>query len=251
MKFSPDNQHAGPSRFDDIDVILQSLLFTTSDGTRYQKEGNKTVPLLIVKMFPDGGTEAFEQFFSCGDLENFKPSSDGETLEAVSDKAKEWGGIKKDCKAAIFLASLVQSGIPGEKLDSGKISDLAGIKCHVVNVAYKAVSGGKPTQAMTVNRIISVPWASNGAAAKLNGGATFGDSDLAKLAVDALMLKGSGMKKNELAQVMLSVVPGDAKASGGKSAKMWAVDRVVSDEFLKAQSRLHVNPEGLVEVIPF
>lgn len=257
ISFAPETYSEGGGGFDDIDVTLSTLKFQTSEGTRYDKAGQKTAPLLIVRMIPDGRSEAeaFEQYFSCGDLEHWMPSLDGETLVPKSAKAKESGSINKNCNAAIFLSSLVIAGVPSTKLASEKISDLAGIKCHIIKSKrpkdnLKRDNGANEPMVLTVSRIISVPWgAVEQNVTTQHNSTAFGDPQLAEEVKKKLKEHGP-LQKHQLSAMMLQAVPADAKTADGKPARPWAVQRVSEDDFLSNQAAWKYE-NGTAEVIPF
>lgn len=252
---------------DDVDVQFLALRFGTSTGTPYDKPGNKVVPLLIVDMLPEGTTDVHQQYFSCGDLEHWAPTADGETLAPQSDKARTWGGIRKDCNAAMFLASLVTAGVPPERLASEKVSDLAGIKAHVVSTKRPAVKGStaKTDKAgnviepsvLTVNRLISVPWgavqsatvpsvatsaaAQHKPATPINGnGGVFDDTALSLMVVQLLGdAPNKSLAKMQLMQHAFKaanggMVPADSKDPDGKPARTTIPNRVTNDAFLSS-----------------
>lgn len=267
ISLAPETYTEGSGGFlDDADVQFLALKFRTSEGTPYDKAGSKVVPLLQVDMLPDGTDEVRTQYYSCGDLAQWAPSANGETLEPQSDKAKESGGINKTSNAAMFLLSLVQSGMPGSKLASERISDLAGIKAHVVVTKrpkdnIKRAEGAKEPTVLTVNRIISMPdgtapvaqAASNvplAVAAKQHdvakqvatgNGGVFDDASLAMLAMTVLQAApGGSLKKIQLMQEVHKAsaggaIPADAKDPDGKPARSTAPQRVYADAFLQAQ----------------
>ena len=251
----------GGGFLDDVDVQFLSLKFRTSEGTPYDKAGRKIVPLLQVDLLPEGTEDVRSQFYSCGDMANWAPSPDGETLVAQSAKAKESGGIGKSCNAAMFLLSLVQAGVPNAKLSSEKISDLVGIKAHMVLTKrpkdnIKRDEGAKEPQVLTVSKLISVPW-ENGATAPqtvaavaaapakrepatLNNG-VFDDEALGTLARQILAENSGTMKKMALMQEVYKAatagaIPEVAKDPEGKPARTTVPQRMLSDAFLQSQS---------------
>ena len=262
----------GGGLLDDVDVQFLALKFITSEGTPYDKGDKKLFPLLQVDMLPEGTQEVHTQYFSCGSLDRFAPSANGETLDTIrdgkrltSEEAKDQPGISKSCNAAIFLTSLVQAGVPGTKLASDKISDLVGIKCHVVRTKRDKVRGAKESdrdpQVLTVSRLISTPWggAHNAASSPavttakevaastpaqtyqpVSSNGSFGDAELGILAMQVLQNHGGSLKKMQLMQEVYKAavggaVPADAKDGDGKLARTTLPQKVMNDAFLASQ----------------
>lgn len=260
----------GGGLLDDVDVQFLALRFRTSEGTPYDKPGSKVAPLLQVDMLPDGTEEVHSQYYSCGDLANIGPSGDGETLVAKTEKG---GSINKNCNAAMFLTSLVVAGLESQRLNTERISALAGIKAHVVRTKREkikgkgAVEGQADPTVLTVSRIISTPWGAPQSTApiarvfgeqkphaqvvkelkqevaKINAqanGNVFDDSALAMLAVEVLAANGNSMSKlkmmfevNKLAQG--GRVPLESKDPEGKPARSTISQRAFGDAFLTSQ----------------
>lgn len=268
ISLAPEKFVEGGGGFlDDVDVTFLALKFITSEGTPYEKADKKSVPLLKIDMLPDGTQDVQTQYFSCGQLDQWAPSPDGETLIPQSDRAREAGSINKSCNAALFLISLHQAGVPPSVLDSEKVSDLAGIKAHLVrnkrNDNIKRAAGEKEPTVLTVSRIISTPWGgatpaatspaqatakaiASGAGATTAvqrvqiGNGVFGDNELAMLAMAVLSEHGGTLKKLVLIQevykaAVAGAVSSDAKDPSGGPARLSLNQRLYNDTFLQSQ----------------
>lgn len=267
ISLAPETYTEGGSLLDDVDVTLISLKFVTWD---YGKADQKSAPFLKVDMQPDGTADIHSEYMRCGDLEHWAPSADGDTIEPQSPKARESGGINKGTNLALFLMSLVQSGVPSTKLAEGKVSALAGIRCHVLRVKQPKRSSdkadAKQPMVLTVSKLISTPWdgavpqqplspvhavaAKTAANAAGNGAAKFepivgpggvvGDGELAMLVVSLLTARGGSMKRMEVMQEVFKAasagaIPLDAKDAEGKPARTTAPAKVHSEAFLGSQ----------------
>lgn len=145
---------------DDADVEITDAAFCTWD---YMGKAPVSLALGVemteINAGPDGVRKKHEQYYSAGDLQYFKPSADGASIEPVSDKT----AMNSNTNAAQFIASLVKAGVPGSSFESGSIKGIVGLKCHVNRVAQPkragltqpAKDGEREKTVLLVSRLLS------------------------------------------------------------------------------------------------
>lgn len=155
VSINPADAVQGGGLFDDVDVTLTAVRVALWD---YNGSIQTPVPALKVTMLGEGGNE-FTQFYSAGDQKNFVPSDDQRHFVPVGKSS----GLNDSSNAYAFLASLINSGFPADKVKDD-VSVFDGTLCHVGNVPQKVRKGlaappdGKPKMVLVVDKIHKLPW---------------------------------------------------------------------------------------------
>jgi hypothetical protein len=159
ISLKPSDQQSG-GILDDVDVVIQSALFTTFD---YNGQTEPGLSLKVIFVEKDG--KETEQHFSAGKLEHMVPTADGRGVEAAVGSNKT--GLNDNCNAALFLKSIVDMGFPEDKIDEAGSSTevFEGTNVHLNAVAQKKRAGlaahdDKVRTILLVTKINEFPWES-------------------------------------------------------------------------------------------
>lgn len=145
---------------DDADVQVTDIQFCIWNyGGKYPD--SLALGVEFTELYPqqDGTFKKHEQYYSAGDLQYFRPSADGSTLEPVGDKT----AMNSNTNAAQFLGSVVKAGFPAAQFEAGSCKVLKLLKVHVNRVAQpkragltpKAGDSDKEKTVLLVSRILA------------------------------------------------------------------------------------------------
>lgn len=169
ISLAPSTFVEGGGLVGDVDVEVTDAQFVMFD---YNGTIAVPVPALGLSLKEINGEKTHDQYFSCGDAEQFAPSSDGSSLIPTGDRTS----INTSSKAAMFLISMVNAGVPETLLASGNIKDIIGLRVHVIRVASPKRAGltnqKEGATDLTVSKLIALPGETVKAPAKTGLGAT-------------------------------------------------------------------------------
>lgn len=102
--------------------------------------------------FEDETGESREQFYSAGSLDAFRPNKKKTALEAVGTRSQ----LNKQCTLYKFLESLVEGGLPENRLDSDDITSVVGTTFLCVN-APAPTDNNKDRTLLLCDSVVSLP----------------------------------------------------------------------------------------------
>lgn len=181
----------------DRNLLWKECRFANFDYTK--KDGTVVASTISAKIVyqDDDGTE-YTQHYSAGDPERFQPSTDGKTLEALSESAN----LSKSSNYYILMNALINAGFPENRLGED-ISVLDGLYTHNIGLpepkrsglVREATEGARERVISVPDSIIKLPWENKGKAAPAKAKATAapteedaGDADADALAMVTEML---------------------------------------------------------------
>lgn len=135
LSLKPKDAETGGGLLDDLDVVISKCRFGLWD---YNGAIPQPIFALGVTFKDDDGNEAV-QWYSAGKTEHHIPTDDGRKAQAVGKEAK---GLHESTNAMLFIASLVNSGFPEDKIGDD-VSVFEGTRVHV-NRVPKPKSGFAP-----------------------------------------------------------------------------------------------------------
>lgn len=177
VSLDPDSFPEGGGLLDNVDVVWKNPRFEMWD---YAGKG-PSIPTLAIDLETDEG-EPVTQYWSAGNAEDFKPSTNGMKLVPIGASS----GPTKSTNLHHLLKSLKEAGFPKEKMVAGTVDVYEGLKCHMVRVKTDR-KGLPPTgkkfepTVLVVDAIISLPGEEKG------GGKTKGGDDVEDKAVAVVM----------------------------------------------------------------
>lgn len=150
ISLAPSTFATGGGLLDDADVEIMDAAFLLWDYNGSQPQGPALGVTMRVleggkhkvaedKVKFESGFEDHDQYYTAGKIEFFVPNEDGTGLVPAGDKT----AITQSCNTAVFLASLVNVGLPESVLASGNIKDLIGTRLHVNRIEQEARKQGK------------------------------------------------------------------------------------------------------------
>jgi hypothetical protein len=152
VSLKPSDAIAGGGGLNDADVTITQARFRLWDYN-----GAIQVPVLGLSIdfeTEDGGKA--NQVYSAGDTKHFVPSDDGRQAIPVG----KLEGLNENTNCMAFLASLVNSGFPEDKLGDD-ISVIEGTKVHIDQVPQPkrpGVSGGDKNKTLgIVTKLLGLP----------------------------------------------------------------------------------------------
>lgn len=210
------SDHIMGGLIDDQDVTFTGLSFTIWD---YEGKSNMRVPALKLEM-EDGDGNPHVQYYSAGDLKNWEPDEDGLSLKKVGSQS----AISQSSNTGQFLASLVNSGFPEDKLE-GDVSVAVGVKAHVLRAAQlerPGIDTAKSDRKLTillVSKVISTPFDEKKGKGKTKtkgtaAAASVSGSDEIKTKATDVVLQiltevGGTIQKSKLSQAVFKKLVGD------------------------------------------
>lgn len=242
LSLKPKDAESGGGLLDDVDVTIVRSRFGLWD---YNGAIPKPIFALGVTFADEEGNKA-EQWYSAGNTEFHIPSDDGKRAQAVGKEAK---GLHESTNAMLFLASMINSGFPEDKL-SDDVSVFEGTKVHVnrvpkpksnfvganagggkgdgkilvVTKVYEATAAATGGKKAAPKKAAEAPAAAGAAAAPVASG------EVATKAADAvlnvLMAKGGSVPKSGLAAEVFKLMAKDPDRNA-------VVQMAFSDDFLK------------------
>lgn len=241
ISLDPDTYSSG-GLLDDVDVVITNAAFMLWD---YNGKVAVAVPALGVTMRlvgeesdPDESKD-HDQYFSCGKTEDFVPNADGSGLVPVGAKTS----LNNTCNGGLFLAGLVNVGLPKTVLASGDIRGIIGMRGHVNRVPAPERTGvepradGRKPEILIMTKLIALP--GEAATAKPTGAVKAGLSKVATIAkpdaatatasvsasapqVPSATSVGDASLDAELSEVVLTLV----SEAGGTIAKKMIAPKV-------------------------
>lgn len=184
ISLNPDTFTSG-GLLDDVDVTITNAAFLMWD---YDGTVAVPVPALGVTMRlpgeesdPDPAKD-HDQYYSCGKTEDFAPNTEGTGLVPIGTKT----GLNNSSNGGLFIASLINIGVPKTLFDSGNIQSIVGIKMHVNRVpapeGRQARPDGRKPEILVATKLISLPGESGQTGATGNAGSKPGLSKVSKSA---------------------------------------------------------------------
>jgi hypothetical protein len=160
ISFSPDEFDSGTGLPDDVDATIESVDCVT---WAYGGKG-QPIPALKVIFKPDGA-DAFDQFYSAGNLDRLVPADDGSTFYRVG---KTSGKMSNSTNAAMFIISMVEQGFPKDKIAA--IRGIVGTYGHFARVPQperpglmrEKKEGDRPKTILVCKAIHKMPWEKEG-----------------------------------------------------------------------------------------
>jgi len=159
ISLNPETFVEGGGLIDDVDVTIDKARFELFD---YNGTVIPGVPALALHMTDPEGEEVV-QYYSMGKPEDWEPSEDGTTLEAIGSAT----AIRMTSNGGILLKSLIDAGFPVDKLGDD-ISSLDGMKAHVIQIPAPKRTGikekpradGKVYEKtiLVIGEILTLPW---------------------------------------------------------------------------------------------
>lgn len=235
---------------DDINATITDAKFTMYDYNG--KSENGPVPALGIELELEDGTK-HESYYSAGDAKYWAPSQDGKQLVPTGDKTS----LTKSCKLAIFLTALINAGFSVDKLRSGDISIIVGLKAHFQRVADKerkglvrtkeqedrgqqstlvvtkiiAMPGEAPKAAAAPKAMVGAPAAATQSASAAPSASVDDDAVLALLFGEVLPANGGSIAKTRVSQAVFKIVTKDHPLFAQRTA---VTQRAMNDALLKA-----------------
>jgi len=211
----------GGGLIDDVDGEITKSEFTLFD---YSGKGSITVPAYHCTIDVDG--TPFDQYWSCGSIDEWRPSKDGRFIEPVGGAT----GLRKNSNAAVLFASMAAADAKlGALLNEGDAGKLLGLKAHWLRVpAPKRGGVGEKRQGvdgkeydvtvLTVSRVIAMPGTGSGGGTKAggaSGSSTDGSGEAGGIAeaalVEYLVDHPEGIARKSLAPTLVKITAGKAK----------------------------------------
>ena len=237
VSLKPSDAVAGGGGIDNLDCTILQARFRLWDY-------NGTIPAPVLGLSIDfeleDGAKA-NQVYSAGDTKHFVPSPQdgGKSATAVGSLT----GLVESTNAMAFLASLVNSGFPEDKIGDD-ISVIEGTKVHIDQVPQpkrgglnQGDKGGNKTIGI-VTKILSFPWDAKGA--KPGPKAVAGRGKTAATTTTAPVAQGNGAvdQNDPIFQETVGHVMAVIAANGGSVAK-----KALSNEVFKlVQKSPNRNP---------
>lgn len=219
----------------DMDAEVISARYVMYDfGGRSATGGPQPVAKLVLRT-PDG-TE-YEQYWSCGSAEQWRPSEDGKTLIQVGTQSE----FRKSSNIYRLVASLVEAGFLEDRLpDDGDITVLEGLVAHWVRKPTgNKRQDGSVAEVLVVDRILRLPWESEGAKSSTIDPNV--RSRLVAAVVGALKAAGRPVPKNELPARCVAEL---------KDLPNEAVAMLIDDAFLGAADNPWKYEDGVLTLDP-
>lgn len=239
----PDTYTAG-GLVDDVDVTFKKLRFCEWD---YAGTIPNAALALCLEMEDDEGEDHI-QYFSAGDIKNWKPSEDGKRLVRSGSASS----LNDNTNMSQLITSMINAGFPENKLEED-ISIFEGMYCHVLRKAQpkragliQPEEGARARTVLLVTEIHKMPWEKKSGKAKAKAKATKveakekaedsggggGDDDLATKASDTvleILLENDGgpLTKVELSKAVFKKLAKD-------SDRNKVVQMVHTEDFLTA-----------------
>lgn len=179
---NPTTFKAGGGLFDDVDATIKKVRYSADAPEGYTAQnGNPIFANLTILI--DGAEDEVTQSISLGGKsgDNFTVINDGEGLEPQNDDA----GISDKSKWAMLIASLVNEGFPGDRLESEDFTPVPMEGCRVhfnrVPTGFSATFGQKrkgkdgkeyEDTALVVTKLHSLPEEATATGKKAAGKAT-------------------------------------------------------------------------------
>ncbi len=155
----PDTYSAG-GLVDDIDVSFTKLRFVEWD---YQGTIPNPALALCLEMEDDEG-EGHIQYFSAGDIKNWKPSDDGKRLVRSGTAST----LNDNTNMSQLITSMINAGFPENKLEED-VSIFEDMYCHVLRKAQpkraglvQQAEGERERTVLLVTEIHKMPWEKKG-----------------------------------------------------------------------------------------
>jgi len=177
---NPEEMSSG-GFFDDKEATIEDAKFEM-----YDFQGNsEPAPCLGLTLRTgdeDEGEEPTRQYWSMGNREKWMPSDDGDALVNISTNDRLT--LSRQSNGVFMLQSMIESGLPADRLSAGKASILNGIKAHWVRVPgpvrkFKDAPEKKSADILVVDQIIATPW-DKGDEAKVTGKKAAGKKETGK-----------------------------------------------------------------------
>ena len=150
----PDSFTEGGGLIDDFDGTIADIRFIMTD---YDGKMVDAVPVAKVVYTVDGD-EVGTDLLSVGGKDDFVPNDSGMGLV----KLKSRDSLTKTSKFGMFMAAIVESGFPLNKMDSDDISYLVSTNGHFLRkvVEYKGLvkKGDRDSTVLLCTKINMLPW---------------------------------------------------------------------------------------------
>lgn len=176
LSLNPEKFATGGLQVGEMEVVGALFEIYDFEGKSNKDFADPTVLRLDLKL-PDGAEHS--EHLSCGPSDRIIPSDDGNEAMGQGDHIQ---AISKSTTLYLFLDSLLKAGFPASKLESGKASDLAGLRfiSHRPpmldsdgNVKKRKVNGREYDQTyFACSKVISLPGEKAGAKAGKGKAAT-------------------------------------------------------------------------------
>ncbi len=152
----------GGLRISDVDVEFMEARW---GGWAYPGKadlGEQLAAIFMLKIIGSEDAELEEQVWTAGSLSDWEPSEDGKTLRSLGP-----GHIRDTTNWILFTNTLREKGLQMEKLDPNDITDLVGLKCHLMTEKVDRPGLDNPDgRVLVCSQLITSPWEKKSASKK-------------------------------------------------------------------------------------
>lgn len=203
---TPDTYTEGGGLVDDVDATITAARFVSYD---YNGKAAKPALCLKVNYQPVEG-KAFTEYYSCGDLSNFAPSSDGKNIRKVGKAT----GLNKQSNGAIYLGKAIEADSALTFAPPAGVSALDGRTVHLARIPQPKRgndASGRQVGKANATLLVITAFHAAGARGKANGAAADAADiqDEATQAILKVLEETPSLTKTKLSQALFKALDGN------------------------------------------